>query len=311
MERLSLLLVICSILFLAGCSEDDDSPTGPGRQFEGITERNEFGDTLSVDSDDWVIQGLVPPQSSGSVRMPWFRDGKVVPGRDVALASDDYSIGAFPNPFIPGTGRLLIELVIPEETLVEIHIEDESGNVNITLWNSNLMGAGILSWNGTDGDGNVLPDGNYRVYFEAGLVHSYGDVMIENALQPPPPSNEEYVIYAQQHFDYNEYVEYEYEVATTFGWDGVLGGDVYDLPISTWQGLNYTERFSELPVFMNYDLTAADPFQYHYLLAYKHFQFGAGWPDDGDIGIVDTTRAYWQKTNSYHNTYVILYEFGP
>jgi hypothetical protein len=311
MKKLSLLLVFCSLLFIAGCSEDDDSPTGSGRQFEGITERNEFGDTLSVDSDDWVIQGITPPQSSGSILVPYFRDGKILPGRELNLASDDYSIGSFPNPFIPGAGRLLIDLVIPEESFVEIHVEDESGDVNVTLWSSNLVGAGILSWNGADGNGDVLPNGIYRVFFQAGLVDSYGDVIVENALQPSPPANKEYVIYATQNFVYSDYVQYEYEVATTFGWDGVLGGSVYDLPISTWQSLDYTQRFADLPVFMNYDLTAADPFQYHYLLAYKHFQFGAGWPDDGDIGVVDTTRADWQKTNTYHNSYVDLYEFGP
>lgn len=311
MKNLSLLLVFCAFLFVIGCSEEDDSPAAPGRQFEGITERNEFGDTLSIDDDDWVIQGIAPPASSGTVQLPYFRDGKVMPGREVAVASDDYSIGAFPNPFIPGAGRLLIELVIPEETFVEIHVEDESGDVNVTLWNSNLVGTGILSWSGTDGNGDVLPNGIYRVFFEAGLVESYGDVMIEQALQTDPAANESYVLHAQQYFDYNDYVQYEYEVATTFGWDGELGGDVYDLPISTWQSLDYTTRFADLPVFMNYDLTAADPFQYHYLLAYKHFQFGAGWPDDGDIGVIDTTQAHWQKTNSYHNDYVDLYEFGP
>ncbi len=62
---------------------------------------------------------------------------------------------------------------------------------------------------------------------------------------------------------------------------------------------------------MNYDLQSATAYQYHYLLAYKHFQFGAGWPDEGDSGIPDTTRAEWQKANTYHNDYVEFFESGP
>ena len=127
MKTLLCYVLLIFMLLLLGCS-GDDSPTEPSRQFTGITERDEWGDTLAVDPEDWVILGdFNPPPASHSITLPRFRDGKPT-GEEVPFTTDDieYSIGAFTNPFIPGTRRLIIDLVIPDLVDFFIHIEEEA-----------------------------------------------------------------------------------------------------------------------------------------------------------------------------------------
>jgi len=305
------------LALVTGCSKDD-SPTSSGRVFSGITERDEWGDTLSVDPDDWVILGGFAPSAGGKTALlPQFRNGKRLNLPEISVSDDvlDWAIGAFPNPFIPGAGRLLIELVLPTEAQVEIHAEDESGEWNVVIMDAMLpKGLHLISWSGKDASGEDLPDGIYRIFFQSGLVHSYGDVQIYLSGEPTPSTQAEYVLYAGQNYFYEEYVDFSYDVATTFGPDGELGGgDVLTQPVSLWDSWDFADRFLWLPVFMSYDLNTADPYQYYYLLAYKHFQFGAGWPDAGDTGVVDPEDPQWQKSNSFHNTYLDLYPFeeGP
>ncbi|MFH1861491.1 MAG: FlgD immunoglobulin-like domain containing protein [bacterium] len=299
----------CLLLtFLIGCSEDNTS-LNVQRDFEGITQRDEWGDTLAVDADDWVIVGP-PSQYSNTppTSIPYYRN--FTPVGSYAGEANSLSIGAFPNPFMAGAGRLLIELILPAQTSINLHVEDESGNFNRILFDLDLSpGYYTIPWDGKDANGLLLAEGIYRIFLQATPYSSYGDVQIIVSTIPDPPGYAEYVQYAQEHYSQTEYLTYEYQVATNFGWDGQLGGgDVYSLPFSFWETLTYTEKFLYFPVYMNYDLDAASFYQYHYLLAYKHFQFGAGWPDDGDVGIVDTTKAQWQKSNAYHNTFVDLFE---
>lgn len=318
MKTLYVATAAILVALLLGCAEDETS-TGPERTFSGITERNEWGDTLSVDSTDWVILGgIIPPSSSIGSPLPFYQEGKQLMSRNLNMPEDqiEYSIGAFPNPFIPGGGHLLLQLVLPIEGTVQLHAENESGDINVTIIDALLpVGVHLLSWSGKDETGQDLPDGTYRIFFQAGLVSSFGDVQVYLSGEPSPSTNADYVIYAQTNYLYGSYVDYEYEVATTFGPDGELGGnDVLTMPKSTWELWDFSERFLWLPVFMSYDLISADPFQYHYLLAYKHFQFGAGWPDAGDTGTVNPGDPQWQKSNSYHNTYLDMYPYeegGP
>lgn len=309
-----------SLALMMGCAQDEsplsrEEPIPPGSVFSGITERDEWGDTLSVDSTDWVIVGGPLNSFRGSLVLPFFRDGKRLPGSQSVMSTNqlEYSIGAFPNPFIPGTGRVLIEFVLPETAYVAIHARNEAGSMDLTLMDAELpLGIHLLAWEGLDASGDVLPDGFYRIYYQAGPVTSYGDVQMQLSGYPEPAQNADYVLFAQENWDMSEYVDYEYQIATTFGWDGEPGGlNVYDLPQFVWENLDYPTRFWYLPVFMNYDITSADGYQYHYLLAYKHFQFGAGWPDDGDSGTIDPTDPRWQLTNAYHDIYVDLFEQGP
>lgn len=309
------LVIFLALIFIWGCGEEE-SPTSAVPGFTGITERDEWGDTLSVDTTDWVIVGGFPSyQSSGPIALPIYRDGKRLQGGvNLELAEQpEYSIGAFPNPFIPGAGRLLISLVLPVDANVELHAEDASGEHNITIMDAPLpLGIHLISWDGKGVGGATLPEGIYRIFYQAGFVSGFGDVQIIISGVPDPPTNAAYVLYAQDYLDFTEYSAYEYSVATQFGWDGQPGGnDTYPSNQTAWSVLNYENKFSYLPVFMNYDLLSADSYQYHYLLAYKQFQFGAGWPDDGDVGIVDPNLPEWQKSNSYHNTYVDLFEQGP
>jgi hypothetical protein len=312
-----LMIFFSLALLLTSCSEEE-TPASPRRAFLGITERDEFGDTLSVDTTDWVITGLTgsgSPATRLSMPLPRFRDGVRLTGgaAEDSSANQTYSIGAFPNPFIPSAGRLIIELILPQNLDVQLHLEDEENQINLTLVDQTLP-AGIhqIVWNGEDAGGSPLPSKIYRIFFDSPLVTSFGDVEIIVSGISDPPGNAQYVLYAQQHFDPLEYLQWEFETAVDFGPDGQSGGnDGYPLPFSTWQLLDYGEKFIYLPIFMNYDLNSAGSYQYYYLLAYKHFQFGAGWPDDGDIGVPDPSLPQWQKENVYHNNFVDLFTGGP
>jgi len=308
------LLLLGCVALLWGC-EKDESPNLPaGRTFSGITERDEWGDTLSVDTTDWVIVGPVGSAGIAPATLPCYRDGKYLGERRVESGGGqlDYSIGAYPNPFIAGAGRLLIDLVIPAEAPVEIHAEDESGQISAPVFAlPTALGYYIITWSAQDSTGQRLPDGIYRIFFESGLVSSFGDVVVTLAQHPDPPTNQDYVVFAQEHYDESEYTAYEYWIATSYGPTGEWGGsNRYPLPISLWQLLTYPQKFQYLPAHMNYDLSAASLYQYHYLLAYKNYQFGAGWPDSLDIGITDSTKAWWQKENSDHNEFVEMFEGG-
>ncbi|TKJ41781.1 hypothetical protein CEE37_04220 [candidate division LCP-89 bacterium B3_LCP] len=305
-------IILLFILTLSGCITKEDVPTAPVRDFSGITERNEWGDTLSVDTTDWVFTGFVNPPGSQALSLGQSGNGVKVNHSEIAFKSDDleYSLGVFPNPFIPGAGRLIIELSLVVESEVEIRIENPAGDQSVVLWNSALQ-AGLyqFTWNGST-FGAVLPEGIYRLFMEAVLVSCFGDVEVNYATQPDPPTNADFVLYADQYYDTTLHVQREYQVAAYYGSDGILSGsDVYTLPYSTWQILSYDEKFAYLPIFMNYDISSADPFQYHYLIAYKHFQFGAGWPESGHYvqDPIDTTMAQWQYQNYVHDTYLGLY----
>jgi hypothetical protein len=272
-------------VLICGCSAfDNSSEPSESRHFVGITERNEFGDTLSIDQEDWVVVGF-----SG------------------------LSIGAFPNPFIPGAGRLLINLTLPVELNSSLYAVNESGSDSIILSDQVLSaGTHTLLWNGIDSSGNRLADGNYRIFFDAGMIHSFGDVTITLANFPDPPLNSNYVGYAQDFYDSTQYFNWEWQVARDFGPSGLLGGpNRYDGSFDSWQALSFLERFLFLPTFFNYDLRSSSPYQYHYLLAYKHFQFGAGWPSGGHYGVADTTNPEWQLGNYYHDIYVQAFQSGP
>lgn len=312
------MLILCALAPLLIQCSDGRTPASSRRAFLGITERNEFGDTLSVDSTDWVITGLTG-SGSHTVRipapLPHYRDGV----RFTDSAAEDssteiaYSIGAFPNPFIPSAGRLIVELTLPQSLDVFLHLEDEDNAINLILVDQTLpAGFHQIIWNGEDAGGISVPNGIYRIFFDSPLVTSFGDVETAVSRMSDPSENAQYVLYAQQYFNPLEYLQWEFETAVNFGPDGQAGGnDGYPLPFSTWQLLDYSGKFVYLPIFMNYDLNAAGSYQYHYLLAYKHFQFGAGWPDDGDIGVPDPSLPQWQKENVYHNNFIDLFTGGP
>lgn len=242
---LAVLLALSGIFW--GCSENE-APTAPGRTFSGITQRNEWGDTLSVDSTDWVIVGgPLGASGNGPAVLPCYRNGKLI-GQRIAGGGADlpgYSIGAFPNPFIPQAGHLLIDLVLLAEVNVNLHLEDEPGQLSITLMDTTMpAGLHTISWNGEDASGQRLPDGIYRFFFNAIVVSSFGDVEVIESDHPDPAASEPYVLFAQEHYDSSQYAAWEYQTAVDFGADGELGGnDGYTFPQSAWSQLSYELRF--------------------------------------------------------------------
>lgn len=88
MKAHNIILIGFVLALLAGCSKED-SPTTPGRVFSGITERNEWGDTLSVDPDDWVILGGFAPSAGGKTALlPQFRNGKRLNLPEISVSDD-------------------------------------------------------------------------------------------------------------------------------------------------------------------------------------------------------------------------------
>lgn len=309
--------LVILLIISAGCMEQD-IPLVAVRDFSGITERNEWGDTLSVDSTDWIIDALVFPEAVAGIKsLPLYRNGIQLTGKVIQGEVDvvEYAIGAFPNPFVPGAGRLLIELTILDPLDVDVHVENPSGELSITLVDTTLSeGIYLFSWDGTYESGNTLSEGIYRIFFDAGYISSFGDVQAILSDQPDPPTNADYILFAYEIYDTLEYVYYEYQIASDFGWDGELGGDdTYALPLSSWMLLSYTQKFNYLPVFMNYNIYAANSYVYHYLLAYKHFQIGAGWPESGQYAEdpIDPSQPEWQYENYAHDAYLELYEGNP
>jgi hypothetical protein len=302
-----------------GCSKDNPvTPPSPVRTFSGLTQRDEFGDTIKVgdslliDPEDWVILtmpvGAVISETSGPTVIP---KGMRVVQRETT--SFGITFGAFPNPFIPGTGRLLINLFLPDTMHLEMYIVNESGTDSIVKAYGTYPGIAdyIFPWDGTDGQGNTLPDGAYRVFLKAGTAHSYGDVEIMLSNPPDPPENVSYIS-AAQFYNFGDYLDWEWRIAGIYGQDGQMGGsDRYEGLFPQWSALPFEQRFAYLPVHFNYDLYAAKAYQYYYLLAYKNYQLGAGWPESGIYGQSDTTLAAFQYENVWHDNYVTAFENAP
>ena len=305
MSKQSLFLIVIFLSFLifliSSCDNNQSTGSNDSGDFSGITERNEWGDTLSVDPEDWVIVGNLVGDTVSSVLSDSI-------GPPYPLAT---SIGAYPNPMIPGAGHVKIEFSIPMACSVEVRITDKDEQYAYLLFDGILLPAGIHRITFDAGYNNSnLPNGIYRVFFTAktseDTVTSFGDVQVELSNQPDPSADADFVLYAQNHFEMSQVDEYDYSVATTIGREG--GNSIFTGTFSEWSALVFWEKMDYLPQYYTYNLDNADPYQYHYLLAYKHRGFGAGWPDDGDLGIPDTTISYWQLENSYHDTYIVLYE---
>lgn len=305
------------ILLLIGCAGEQAPTEIETRTFSGITERDEWGNIISEDTTDWVIdQFILPGTSSNRVTLPVFRNDRQITGSEVSMSLDDleYYIGVFPNPFIPGTGRINFEFTLPVGGAVTIHLENESGSLNFLIYNNDAASMGVytITWEGADNTGALLPNGIYRIYFEAGLASSFGDLQVIHMGYPEPPGTATYVLYADSYYDSSSYLLWEYETAVNFGSDGLLGtNDEYLGTFGSWTALDYTYKFNYyLPIFMNYDLFSADQHQFYYLIAYKHFQFGAGWPDNSYYGVAYDSIAYWQLESYVHDTYLDLYGGG-
>jgi hypothetical protein len=311
---------LAALVFMSGCSEDSPTDGNTPRNFDGITMRDEFGDTLQgvVDTTDWVITGPQAALASDGADMLPAGSVMLIPRASVTDGSDDgtddINLGAFPNPFIPRSGRVLIELILLSEVDLRLHMENESGSLNVTLLDTSLFGAWLVAWSGYLGEGRYLADGMYRFFFDLGAASSFGDVQVIHSQDPDPPDSAAYVLYAQDFFDLTAYGSYEYKIARDYGPSGILAGpDRYEGAQAQWETLNYGDRFVYLPIFFNYDWEEVGQasYQYHHLLAYKHFQFGAGWPTAGNNGPADTTQAQWQQANTFHDHYVELFEGGP
>jgi hypothetical protein len=305
------LVSVFLLFLLLGCSKNDSPTSSAGRVFSGITQRDEFGDTLLIDPNDWVMVGMANSVPGGNlVTLPVYRNLSQVTGE---TGRSNLSLGAFPNPFIPGAGHLLIQLVLPDPIQVNLYLVNGSGADSIVLANQFLpSGDYTFVWDGTNGSGVRVSDDIFRVYFTGGMAHCFGDVMTTLSNPADPPPNSWYVNYANSFYDSSAYYNWEWGVATNFGPSGVLGGvNRYSGSLQSWRAMNYLNRFLYLPVFINYDPRTASLFQYFHLLALKHFQFGAGWPVAGNYGSADSTRPEWQYSNYYHDDYLNAFPGSP
>ena len=68
------------------------------------------------------------------------------------------TIRMYPNPF---DNQLIIELILPQQLLLEIRIFDQSGNLIRTLFNGLSSGHVILNWDGKDNNQSQVASGTY------------------------------------------------------------------------------------------------------------------------------------------------------
>ena len=133
-------------------------------KFSGITETNEEGQILKIDSDDWrVIQRSKSASILPNILL------QLIPTKINVLAG-------YPNPT---SDKITIGIEIPERTNLKIYIINEK-NEQIRLLVDQVFDASYLLfvWDLKDSNEKKLEPGVYRCQIDAGHWYSYGDIKI-------------------------------------------------------------------------------------------------------------------------------------
>lgn len=159
MKKRKLLLILPFIIIISSCSRDKhgviSSKLDIGKQFEeqeyyaGITQTNDTAIVISEDENDWKekdnIRGLV----------------------------------VYPNPFNPDNEICIIELRSHSQSEATITIFKNPWTPIKTVPWPFIAGLNRYSYDGTDDNGNVLPEGIYRVYITNRGNTTFGDINIK------------------------------------------------------------------------------------------------------------------------------------
>jgi hypothetical protein len=157
----STTLLICSLLFLVQCSDDETvmgTDTG-SKAFEGITITSEAGTVMGGDSDDWCYIAGTPKASD--------------------LIPNHYSMyPAFPNPCYD---NISFQYDLPLMVDVYITIVNVSGDTVRTLaYYGQAPGTYTLDWDLRDNGGTAVTPGIYHCLLEAGDFSCSGDIEVTN-----------------------------------------------------------------------------------------------------------------------------------
>jgi hypothetical protein len=215
------LLIILLLLVSAGlsCHSPNDSeivPSSPDMSqpiVTGIYITNAFGpdpigvwgnpsdgsSTVSVSYPNFSIADGV----SHPVDSPLRKAGAVSPG---VLTTSLKLDNPYPNPF---NGGVVISFSIPTTSKVELFVvparlaDDLSYDIcsysgaiaasplrtaiAILVFEPKTAGMFVCNWNSRDQNGNVLPDGFYRIYLRVNNMVCWHDVLLANDVASLPP----------------------------------------------------------------------------------------------------------------------------
>lgn len=152
------LLIAISLfcLLFAACDDDNDNSPGDKKEivFNGITETDPNGNTLSEDSTDWQLGDQ------------WDASEKALfPGSNDAICdldSFDYDVIAYPNPTFDSISTFRISVSKPEESLFSARIVDDANNTLSSL-DSLLSQRNTLSF---DASGLGVSGDTVRMYYK-------------------------------------------------------------------------------------------------------------------------------------------------
>lgn len=161
------ILTLC----LLGCSSDSGpfDPTLFKSPYSGITYTDENGDLIGpVDSGDWQLAWGASPGGT-PIR-------KLVPTSMRAFP-------AYPNPFSNST---VLSFTIAYATEIRLWIKGEAHQLVRSYLVQNEAGMHEFVWDGKNDQGEQVPDGIYRVYYEIGTddpLSGFGDIWLTHSDQ--------------------------------------------------------------------------------------------------------------------------------
>ncbi|MEW6686019.1 MAG: FlgD immunoglobulin-like domain containing protein [Candidatus Edwardsbacteria bacterium] len=166
-NKLIVLVLITTLLLLVGCSKRF---LREPQVFWGITKTNEEGDIISADPDDWRSGNESSQNSQDKQQFPSSYPIYPIP--------TIFKIGpAYPNP---ATGQVRIECQLPASAKVCMFIVNEQGKIVRKMMVGKLApGYYLQIWDIRDEEGNQVPPGIYRCYFQSKLFESHGDIEIK------------------------------------------------------------------------------------------------------------------------------------
>jgi len=167
MKAIMINTLLASFL-LIGCSHEGSfDPTYFNEVFQGITYRDAEGNINGpVDPSDWRLQ-----EGPVNVNVP-----KTVSGETVnKILPEDFGQGAYPNP---ADGPFTLEFQVPVYTTYTIEIINDNLQTVRSFQGTFEAGVHHLVLDGRDERGNVIFGGIYRVVYQLGPYHGYGDIWI-------------------------------------------------------------------------------------------------------------------------------------
>lgn len=163
MKLSKLIFVFIWLFFIIGCGKDN---LVEPFLWSGITITDEYGNTISVDPDDW--QNSRRNLANSNTNRP--------PPPPQPLPADAVSL-VYPNPT---STKVNIRYQFRSYSFVRMIFVDGHGRtVKILIDERQSPGYYKVVWNLTDDSGKRVKKGIYRYFFRAGGFQDYGDIEVK------------------------------------------------------------------------------------------------------------------------------------